>query len=152
MHAESKDQSHQTCLAIDILNKTAYLVDPNGSSSYFNTIFEKISHDLYIDINSYVDKLLECYFSELNKIGIKIEFIPGSKWNKNKICINRNFDKSLIGSGHCVITTIMLGHYLLTTNLNPSDVYNKFKYISDDNLLILINSYMFGIYELMQSL
>jgi hypothetical protein len=152
MQADSKKNSHQTCLTIDILNNKAYLIDPNGTTSYFNAIFSKISHEFHMDINPFVDKLLKDYFVELNKIGINIEFVPSSVWNKNRICINKYFNMSIFGSGHCVITTIMLGHCLTTHKLSPSELFEKFRYSTNEELLTVINSYMSGIYQLLQSL
>jgi hypothetical protein len=144
MSTELLDISHQTSLVIDLIYQKVYLADPNGKSEFFNKIYNK-------DVSNKIDLLLQSYFMQFNQLGFDYEFIPSKKWNPEKICINKAFNQSIIGSGHCVITSIMLGHYLLTTQDYITNIYNLFSELSDDEILYIINSYMNGINQLLSN-
>lgn len=141
--------NHQTMIAIDLIDNKAYLINPNGRSDYFK--YKHIDKK-HINFSQLIDKLLEYYFNELINFGIFIEYIPNDKWNKEEICINYSFKNSIIGSGFCVSTSILLAQYLTITGLKPEEMIIKFKHIDRETLLNLINNYTYGLYTLLENM
>jgi hypothetical protein len=164
-NAESKNASHQTTVVIDIINNKAYLVDPNGSLSYFNNMFsasianqnktkyndKEKNYSSYSELehnfNHLIDGLMDGYFKEFKKIGINIDYVPHSQWNPNNIQLNDTGDSSEIGHGFCVATSILFGHFLCLTKLDINDAINKFKCITSNERLYLINGYSCWLYQ-----
>lgn len=136
------NSGHQASLMIDNENKQIFMIDPNGKSDFFDHIFHQ-------ETNFYVENMLSKYFMELNKFGIDYKYIYTSEWNPYKISLNKNFKNALIGSGHCVITTLMLIHLINIFNLNPHDAFSMISKLSEDEILYLIKEYSVGIYAIL---
>lgn len=157
---EYTDSGHMTSLIFDNREYKVYLYDPNGRSTYFNTIYidaylknggkmeNSLRKDMYVSTENLLNALIKSYVDELyNKYRIKYEFIPSNNWNKNDGVLNKNFKKSVIGNGHCVIITIMFLHYLSITEDNVENIFNKLTNVCDEELLYIINCYSMGIYN-----
>ncbi|AYV78884.1 MAG: hypothetical protein Edafosvirus43_5 [Edafosvirus sp.] len=170
MNVLSKDAGHMTCLAVDVSKKHLYLIDPNGSSSYFNNMFnemlknnlkkeknipdeikldELLDDSIYFDVSMLVDDLFVGYCKELEKCGFKYTFIPSSKWNSKQYHINKSVNNAIIKNGHCLITSVMIAQYMNLTNSEPSEVYELFAQLTDDELLNFINGYTMWIYKML---
>jgi hypothetical protein len=161
LSSENKDAGHRTCLLIDTHRCEAYLYDPNGNTTFFNNIFSeeatkhgmKYTNDLYFDGHIAINKLFEGYFDDLKtRLGTTIKFVPSDKWNPNKYVLNPSFSsKVVIGSGHCVITTIMLIHVLHLTQEDLSLVFKELGKLSDEQLIYVINGYSCSVHNLMKN-
>jgi hypothetical protein len=166
------EHGHQTMFVIDNKKSKIYLFDPNGKSTFFNDIllrkicgidkkeknfnFEKIDislkNEYYIDVSKYVDLLLQEYIRNINRdFGSVYEYIPSSLWNPHRHVINRiELNKSLIGTGHCVVASVLFVHYLVITNETSdskisadfSSTYYKLGSLTNDELIYLINGYL----------
>lgn len=162
--SENGKSGHQTSLIIDTINKRFYLYDPNGESSYFNNIFvEAVKknmkgsqienniniNDLYFDGTELIDILIKGYLNDIKeKLDIVYEYIPSDIWNPSKKVLNPSFGKNIIiGSGHCVITTILFLHYLHITGEDIRDAFERLGTLSSGELIYLINSYSYRIYQ-----
>lgn len=138
----AKIQHHQAGILIDNKNEKIYLIDPNGFPTYFNELFG-------IDMSYMIEKLLYEYFLELKKFGFNYEYIFTYQWNPNCICLNKIFpDNNYIGSGHCVILTILIFHLINVFNYNPIEIYEMLNKLSDEELLYIIKNYTTTIYKL----
>ena len=133
---------HQAILMIDNQNKLIYMIDPNGKSDYLDNVFME-------QTNFYVETLLSKYFSELNKFGLEYKYIYSASWNEKQISINKKFDNNFIGNGHCVITTLMLIHLIITFDVKPDIVFELLNNLSNDELLFLIKEYSLGVYNIL---
>jgi len=166
LESENKKVAHMACLIVDRLKNEAYFYDPNGSSTFFNSIFVDEAKkqgltgdldDLYFDGSTAINNLFVGYFKDINdKVGLNIKFVPSTSWNPKKYVLNPSFDKNvLIGSGHCVITTILFMHLLNSTSqdINVKDIttiFNMLGSLEDDELIYIINGYSCGIYNIMR--
>lgn len=170
-NSENKKSSHLTSLIIDKVSQKFYLYDPNGKSSYFNDIFakiikkENIYSDIYSDIfsdiysdiysdfnfdgNELIDILIQGYVNDIReKINIQYEYVSSKIWNPMNNVINRSFnDNTIIGSGHCVVTTFLFLHCLCLTNDNIKETFWQLSNLNTEELLYLINSYSYWIYQ-----
>ena len=136
------ESGHIAPLIFDNQNKKVYMLDPNGKSTFFNSVLD-------FDTNVYVECMLIKYLNQLSDLGLKYTFMCSKTWNQKNICINKNFKNSPIGSGHCVILTLMLAHLLITNKCHPSIIYDMFKHLTDDEVLFLIKEYSLGIHNLL---
>lgn len=133
------DSAHQSAIMIDNKSKKIYMIDPNGKSDFFDHVFHEPT-------NFYVETILSKYFGELNRLGLKYEYVYTQDWNPSKMALNKNFKDKYIGSGHCVITTLMLIHLISIFNINPQDAFNMITNLSEDEISYLIKEYTVGIY------
>lgn len=157
-----KYYGHQTFIAFDNFSKRVYLVDPNGRSTYFDSMYcnlvnedklnSVLEDELSYNFEINIDSLLYGYLNELKKIGLEYEFIPADVWNEQRIIINRTIPQSEIGLGHCVCTTLIIMHMLATTNLSPMEIYEIIFCLYNEQLLSLINDYSIGIYKMLVDL
>lgn len=145
------NSGHQTILTIDLIENKAYLIDPNGRSKFFEHKYKDDETKSHIKYSQLIDKLLENYFGELLNFGFFMEFVPIHVWNKDKICINYAVKDSVIGSGFCVPTSLLLTQYMSLTSQTPDQVINKFKDIDSETLLNIINNYTYGLYTLLEN-
>jgi hypothetical protein len=170
--SENKRAGHMACLIIDIKENKIYLYDPNGISSYFNNIFAEmvkksyannnnennedehnaIFSEYYFDAHELIDILIEGYVDDIYKrLGIKYEYISSKIWNPSKCVLNPSFDSNvIIGSGHCVVTTVMFLHYLHLTNDDIKNVFQKLGSLNTNELIYLINSYGYWLYVILE--
>jgi hypothetical protein len=103
--------------------------------------------DLNVDVESMVDNMFEKYFGHIfNNYGIRYNYVTSKKWNPADICLNSNFDDSPIGSGHCVIITIMFVNYLSASGEDLEKAYQKFGNLSRDEMIVLIGNCTTNIY------
>lgn len=101
----------------------------------------------------FMELLFEEYIKKLNlTFDTDYKFVKIDQWNSLRTCLNKTFENSTIGSGHCLILTVIFMHYLSITT-DPVDVaINKFSCLNDMELLEMINSYSVGFYDLMNSI
>jgi hypothetical protein len=159
---ESKKAGHMACIVVDTKNMKFYLYDPNGKSSYFNNIFAEAAKrnidphfdasDLYFDGHILIDTLMSGYISDINdKFGVKYEYVPSKVWNPLGKVLNPPFSKgTVIGSGHCVITTILFLHYLHITGGNIKETFERLGSLNNEELVYLINGYSYWVYQLLE--
>lgn len=136
------DSGHQASLMIDNENKQIYMIDPNGKSDFFDHIFHQ-------ETNFFVENMLSKYFAELGKFGLNYKYIYAADWNPHKISLNKSFKNACIGSGHCVITSLMLIHLINSFNLNPKNAFDMISNLSEDEILYLIKEYSVGVYAML---
>lgn len=167
---EIHESGHATILVFDVVSKTVYFADPNGKSSYFDNmilkyaeknkeewmteeIFKEFYEDSHIDSEQKIEKLITFYINELNNaFGLEYKFIKRSKYNSMCHSINKSDNEStIIGSGHCMILSIMIAHYL-SSNANIEDIFNHFGKLLKDEKVQLISSYSVGIYNVISQI
>jgi hypothetical protein len=71
------DSAHQAGILIDNGNKIIYMIDPNGKSDFFDSIFMERTNDK-------VELLLKNYFNELKSFGLDYSYSCCSIWNSKK--------------------------------------------------------------------
>jgi len=134
---EGENTAHQTMLCIDTLNKKAYLLDPNGSSTYFDDKIPKKDHHLFEPI---IESMLCYYFKEISKLGDNITFINRSKWNLTKINVNISVD-TISSTGNCVVTSLMIAHYMNVAHCEPYDGFFMISKIEKTKMCRCIDGY-----------
>ena len=141
---ELSDVLHQASIIIYPQSKTIYLVDPNESGSFFENYMEIKSTDI-------VETCLDNYFSQLKMYGlIGYRFIRSHEWNKNTISLNSNkLDIYGLGSGHCVILSVLIIHICNLFNITPTKTYEILHKLTKDELMFIISGYMIGIYNIL---
>lgn len=137
-----KDNLHQAAIMLNTIEKTVYLLDPNGQPDYFMDKLTK--KEEYTNTINIVDNILNEIFKNIG-----YEYLPMTFWNNEKHSINRKFSDSVIGEGHCVIITILLIHYIMLTEFDPKTIYDLFGNLLDPDLLHVINSYSLTIYKML---
>lgn len=145
---DTKDISHQICVAFDNINKKVYLIDPNGTITYFNEEKNDNDDELYFIREKNAEILIVGYLQELSKIGLNYEYIPINVWNNERYIINRNIENSVIGNGHCVATMLIIIHIIANIKANLTILYELFYELYDEELLCLINDYTVCIYKM----
>lgn len=145
---EQSNTAHQAIIMLDLQKKPnvdVYLVDPNGSLSYFDTV-------LGFRLTPYIEYLIKNFFEQLNEfteITFSYKFI--NTWNPTYISINNTYDSNYIaGSGHCVVSSIILAHLISTWKCNPGEVYKKIKSMSTDEWLHIIQLYTTGLFTMIK--
>lgn len=174
--SEVNTVGHYAVLIFDIIKKTVYFADPNGSTSFFNNILyviakqqsELITHnvdnignankinycdafnDMYIDTELLLEKMFEFHINEFNKLtGSTYEFIKRKQWNPFGYTVNKSYNDTLIGSGHCVVLGVMVANYCHIKKCNPIEIYELLSKLSKLEIIELINSYSLGIYNIL---
>lgn len=156
------DHGHFSVLTFDVILKQVYFVDPNGNASFFNNILYKYleknpemkqyvnSEDMYIDTEELVEKIFEMYIGNFNNLfGENYKFVKRDLWNPTKCSINKNYDNTLIKSGHCVCVSTLMVDYLMKTYETPENLVNMLKKLSNDEIIELINAYSIGMYNIL---
>lgn len=139
------DTAHQSCIMIDMHNKTIYMLDPNGQSTYLDSVLCKSN------TNEYVEYALSKYTDLLKIYGLDYKYEHAHQWNPNNYAINKWFANEYIGRGHCVVTTLMIIHLIAIHNFTPMNVFEKLSNLSEDELLYIIKEYTMGIYNLLNN-
>lgn len=147
----TKNVFHQICAAFDNINKKVYLVDPNGTVTYFNaSTMNDVDDDLYFIHEKHAELMIIAYLQELANVGLQYEFVPTNIWNYERYIINRHFIESEIGRGHCVIVFLMIIHIMSTIKIEPTNLFELFYHFEDAELMSLINDYSVGVYKMFQ--
>ncbi len=131
---------HQAVIMFDNSRKKIYVIDPNGKPTFLNELFDT-------DLSSEIETMLTKYFSELKNFDLNYKYVCISEWNKNNICINRTFNNELIGSGNCVVTTLLIVQVICSLSLTAKEIFRSFEKLSDEELMFLIKTYSSGIYN-----
>jgi len=140
---DTKEYSHIALIVINIKDKKIYLLDPNGSPTYFDEVF---GNDLTIPISYQIEMTLSQYFNELSNLGGSYEYVPVSSWNKTQISLNKSFKNDYVGSGHCMMFTLLFSNLLNMLDSDPYTIFKILKSYSDEELLFIIKEYSLGIY------
>lgn len=167
---EIHESGHATTLVFDVVSKNVYFADPNGKSAYFDNmmlkyaeknkeewmteeIFKEFYGDSYINSEEMIEKLITFYIGTLNnEFGLTYKFVKRSEYNKMCYSINGSYSEStVIGSGHCMILSIMIAHYL-SSNSNIEDIFNHFGKLSTEEKVQLISSYSVGIFNVISQI
>lgn len=167
---EIHETGHATMLVFDVVSKKVYFTDPNGKSSYFDDLmiqqakktkeewmteelFKEFYGESYINSEPLIEKLLTFYINELNdSFGLKYEFVPRANYNKMSYSINKTYDKeTVIGSGHCMILSIMIAHYL-SSNSEVEHIFSDFGKLGAEEKVQLISSYSVGVYNVISQI
>ena len=137
--------SHCAALIIDLKEKKAYMVDPNGNNNYFSVHFGR-------ETESLIDKMILMYIEHANALtNIKIEYVPQHIWNKTTYIINRPLNNALVNTGgNCVILTILILHLLHLSDCTINYVFSMLNMLTDDELSIIINTYNGNILRLIE--
>jgi hypothetical protein len=141
----AKEAGHQAAIMINIKTKRIYLMDPNGSPTYFNNIFEA-------NIDVMLEKMLHNYFAELKSVGYEFRYEFIGSWNKGGLYLNGELKNEYIGSGHCVIWTFILAHLISHNKYsNPIEAYKLLTSLSEEERLYIIKEYTMGVFCLFRS-
>lgn len=165
--SEVNEVGHFAMLTFNVITKEVFFVDPNGKASFFDNIFYVLSgkathgsepwvsqyiysDEMMIDCEMMIENMLGLYVNDLNStFGLTYKFIKRSVWNPYSHTINRNYDDTLIKSGHCVCTGTLIADYMSKTNSHPKDVFECLQKLSTKEIVELINSYSMGMYSLL---
>ena len=108
---------HFCILTFNIVSREVFFIDPNGTTTFFDSIFYKISEksdhkneswmkqytysdEMYVDSERLIENIFELYISNLNNsFGTNYNFVRRTRWNLSGYSINKKFDNSLIKSG-----------------------------------------------------
>jgi hypothetical protein len=157
-----KEAGHQAALVLDNNNHKVYLLDPNGSPTYFNNLLadqlknefttddeaQLLNHSYGVDYSIYVENMLSAYFDQLELYGLKYSYVKMQRWNPYGISLNGDFNNSVIGNGHCVILVFLLMHYATTTKLPIEDTLQSIGKFTKNELATIINNYTCNIYKM----
>lgn len=159
--SEVNEVGHFSSLVFDIKENKVYFCDPNGFTNFFDNIHiihsnrnnnywaMQFYNNMYINSEKLIEKLITCYINDLNeKFGTEYKFISRMEWNPTKYSFNRSFNNSVIGNGHCVITTTIIINYLKNTDCNVNELYQKIGSLKNEEVLEIINSYSVGIAQI----
>lgn len=162
---EIHETAHISILVFDVVNKLVYFADPNGKTSFFDNmlikyaeknkeewmteeIFKELYENSFIDSEQHIESLMEFYINKLNmSFNLNYKFVKRVTYNKNGNTINQKYNKDiLIGSGHCMIISIMIANYL-SSNSNIEEIFELFGKLSIEEKVQLISSYSVGIHN-----
>jgi hypothetical protein len=149
---EFKEGGHVALLVFDIKNFEVFFLDPNGRTTYFNNVHKFVTSEksTLIDTNERLDKLMNVYINSFNlEWNLNYKFISSREWNPEDYVLNRTFSSSDIGTGHCVISIIMLTHLLALTGDTIKKIYGMLASMSDTETLYVINCYTAHMIKLM---
>jgi len=108
---------------------------------------------MIIESENLVEILFQTYIADLNsKFDTNFEFVSRQIWNKSKFSVNSPLPTSVIGSGHCVISTILIKHLLHMSQLDVIDVIKTLGIIPADTNIEIINNYSIGFVDLVKQL
>lgn len=116
-------------------------------------IFKEFYGESYINSEHIIEKLITFYINELNNaFSLAYKFVKRSEYNPMCYSINGTYSEStVIGSGHCMILSIMIAHYL-SSNANIKDIFCHFGKLSTDEKVQLISSYSVGVYNIISQI
>ena len=134
----AKNVNHRAALLIIRDRGEVYLIDPNGHPKYFNQILGQ-------DTVTTIESAFIQYLQEVKKTGLKLKYISVRKWNPNNLVLNRVFKETQIGTGHCVVLTLILIHLLCNQIDKPDEAYRLLRSLSDNELLLVISAYTRGV-------
>lgn len=134
--------------AIDNSNKQNSSQSPEQSPT--NDFPTHLQPDMYVNTEEMMEDMIKLYISALNEVsGFEFKFVERLKWNRWSKSVNTNYDTATIGSGHCVILSTMIFHYMHITKADPIVIYDKLSKMSQQEIIELINSYSVGIYNIL---
>lgn len=164
---------HFSLIIFDVIDKQVYFADPNGTTSFFNNIFYDIAKtqtksmsssttdsmlnfypdmfdDMYVDSELIVETVIEHYINKLNECaGYEYKFIKRNQWNPIGYTINKSYEGTYIGSGHCVAIGTLIANYCQIKKCNPIEIYTLLSKLSKSEIIELINSYSIGMYNIL---
>jgi hypothetical protein len=139
-------KGHRSQIIFDIDNYQVYFADPNGRTEKFDNMGCKNSEKS-------IELIMEYYIEQINVLSKnKFHFVKRKKWNPKSSSLNYNYDNTIIGSGHCVIITLLIANYLSNTQSDISKLFKIFENLNDEHNIHIINSYSSSIYELLKNL
>lgn len=168
--SEIDEVGHASSLVFNKDDNICFFLDPNGRTNFFDDSLIKYTKkslegsmtdaeiklytkNLIVNTEVLLEKLLEFYVNQMNEfIGTKYTFMSRKSYSPKIVCLNGQNDSSVIGSGHCVIVSMLLMHYLSITDESIVDVYNNFGKINYRELIEIINSYSVGFYNMLLSI
>lgn len=128
---------HITFVLFDTIKKNIYLIDSNGtncypcwSCTYYDIIFDHFTNELNFITNE------------------KYTYVSSNVWNKSNYVLNRNFDDSIIGSGHCACISLLLIHYLSSNSKDITEIFKNFSSLDTDTFIEIIFDYTNGFFNL----
>jgi hypothetical protein len=130
---DKTDYNHSCMLIIDKSLNEVYFYDPNGQS-----VLESVNDDI-------IDKFFKLYFDD----SIGLNYISSDVFNNKKICINIQCDNE--DYGNCIITSILLPHYLYLSDKTIYEGIEYFDKLSNKELENLIKNCMMMIYDLIEN-
>ena len=137
-----KNTSHLAMLVINKQNKTVHFLEPNGKPSFFD-------HLMSYNIGDKLEEMLINYFNEMSVYECHYKYIPIKQWNSKNIYLNKQFNQKTIGSGHCAILSLFLGH--LSLYYTPEEIFKQIETLSDEEIEFLITEYSAGIYNILKN-
>lgn len=106
--------------------------------------------DMYIDSEDLIEKMFELYIENFNiTTGSCFKFVKRNTWNQNGNTINKTYNGSVVGSGHCLALGVLIANYCHIKKCVPNEIYELFSKLSTSEIIELINSYSIGLYNIM---
>lgn len=134
---------HQSIIMFDNEKKLIYAIDPNGTYDFFDKLFsERTCYN--------IDALLSTYFLELHKFGLNYKYVFISDWNKKNIYLNKKFDNQYVGSGHCVILSLIVINLITHFSVPPNVAFDYLNNLSMEEILYYIKEYSLAIFNILQ--
>lgn len=162
-----KDSGHCSGLIFDLRLLEVYFVDPNGKASFFDDVliehirknknmsaeekctYEEFKDQIIIDSEALMNTIFIQYINDLNAShGCDYKFITRMNWCRNQeICLNINYKEALIGSGHCVILTLMIFYIMEQAGGKESlfDIMDMLRRLTEFEMIQLINACIVGV-------
>jgi hypothetical protein len=137
-----KNNSHLAMVIINKQNKSVHFLEPNGNPSFFDSLMS-------YNIGDKLEEMLTGYFNEMSVYDCHYKYIPTKQWNNKNIYLNKQFNQKTIGSGHCAILSLFLGH--LSLYYTPEDMFKRMETLSDEEIEFLITEYSAGIYNILKN-
>jgi hypothetical protein len=162
---ELEKNGHCASLAFDTFENKVYFIDPNGITTYFDRLLIDLFtyhnkdilllplNDIIINTEKLVEILFQTYIADLNsKFDTKFEFVSKQIWNKSGFSVNKSLSTSVIGVGHCVISTILINHLLHMSQSDISVIIKTLGCMPIEANIEIINNYSIGITDLVKQL
>ena len=115
---------HMMIMIIDNEQKTICIYDPNNN----------------INIIKYIENIITAFFDKHKYDTHIVNSVDN--WNKKKFIMNKiSYKSPIYFKGHCVISSLLMAHYMALTDKSLdvcTDVFNK---MDDNTLFALINNY-----------
>lgn len=141
---ELDNAGHRASLAIDNKEHKIYIVDPNGSTMFFNDIFKQ-------DISLQVELMFDNYCKQLAPYNINYRFIYTNGWNPENISLNNEVNYDSIGDGHCLVVTLILANLMSALDADPIAVFKMLDKLAKEELMFVITTYTTAIYNIINN-
>lgn len=120
-NCKETDNMHVLSLVFDKKQKKVFAADPNGFSTYFDSICGYSRSNIFIDkIYNKLTSSINIYMPDFN-----FEYVDQGEWLSRSHVINRHLDDKVIDSGNCYLNTFLIA-FLLKRDMPLDTIYDFF--------------------------